>query len=32
MDGAKEGLKLAGVREEDAKKTVRWRQMFGCGQ
>ena len=31
MDVVKEGMKLAGVREEDAEDRVRWGQMIRCG-
>ena len=31
MDVVKEDMKVVGVREEDAKDRVRWRQMIRCG-
>ena len=31
MDGVKERIKLVGVREEEVKNRVRWRQMIPCG-
>lgn len=31
MDIVKEDMKLVGVREEDAEKRVRWRQVIHCG-